>query len=266
MFSPSQPASRRALFQALGGAAILTAAADLSPAKAAVPASASAASSGGGRLAALGRQLAAAPRRRGFATVPFMVDRAELWDHEAAAALLAYAGGPRQVWETTEIAAPWLNLMRESVNGQVFAHGHPDFVAVAAVHGNAHLSLFNQALWDKYDLAASTGGKFARNELVVEKPGASPSDDRQNVGGFYGPTNNNIVSLQRRGMVFVACHDSVHAIARGLAAKPGAATTDPDLIAADLTNGLVAGAVLVPSVVAFLAELQHAGYSYAKGA
>jgi hypothetical protein len=37
-----------------------------------------------------------------------------------------------------------------------------------------------------------------------------------------------------------------------------------DEIAADLTNSLVPGAVLVPSVVAFIAELQRAGYSYAK--
>jgi intracellular sulfur oxidation DsrE/DsrF family protein len=265
MFDPSRPASRRALFQTLGGAAALAATVNLAPARAA-QAMPAAASIGGGRLVALGRQLAAAPRRRGFASVPFMIDRADLWDNEAAAALLSYGGGPRQVWENTEIAAPWLNLMREAVNGQVFAHGHPDFVAVAAVHGTAHLALFTQPMWDKYDLAASTGGKFARNELAVEKPGVSPSDDRQNVSGFYGPTNNNIISLQRRGVVFVACHDSVHAIARGLAAKAGAASADPDLIAADLTNNLVQGAVLVPSVVAFLVELQHAGYTYAKGA
>jgi intracellular sulfur oxidation DsrE/DsrF family protein len=61
----------------------------------------------------------------------------------------------------------------------------------------------------------------------------------------------------------VACHDSIHAIARGLQAK---AMKDPDVIAADLTNNLIPGAVLVPSVVAFLAQLQRAGFTYAKGA
>ena len=39
-----------------------------------------------------------------------------------------------------------------------------------------------------------------------------------------------------------------------------------DAIAADLTNNLVPGVVLVPSVVAYLAELQDARFTYAKGA
>jgi intracellular sulfur oxidation DsrE/DsrF family protein len=35
-----------------------------------------------------------------------------------------------------------------------------------------------------------------------------------------------------------------------------------DEIAADLTNNLVPGAVLVPSVVAYLVELQRSGFTY----
>jgi intracellular sulfur oxidation DsrE/DsrF family protein len=217
----------------------------------------------GDALAELTRKLAAAPRRRGFANVPFIVDRLDLWDHEAAAALLTYSGEPRQVWENSEIGAAWLNLMREAVNGQVFSHKHRDFLAVSATHGSAHLALFNQNMWDKYAFAERTNGAVTRNVFVAEKEGVSSSDERQNTQGFYGFGNNNIVSLQRRGMVFLACHDSIHAIARGLLPKAG---TDADVIAADLTNNLVPEVVLVPSVVAFLAELQKAGYSYAKGA
>lgn len=218
---------------------------------------------GGPMLAELSRRLAAAPRRRNFATVPFMIDRPELWDHEASALLLGYRGSRTQVWESSDIAAAWLNLMREAMNGQVFAHGHPDFLAVAAVHGSAHLALFSQAMWAKYGLAANVGGKPAENVFVREASGVSPSDDRQKLDGFYGPGNSNIVSLQRRGAVMVACHDSIHAIARGIASKQGGA---PDLVAADLTNNLIPGVVLVPSVVAYLIELQHAGFTYAKGA
>jgi intracellular sulfur oxidation DsrE/DsrF family protein len=98
--------------------------------------------------------------------------------------------------------------------------------------------------------------------FLHEASGVSPLDDRQKTDGFYGPGNSNIVSLQRRGAVIVACHDSIHAIARGIAAKRG---DDPDIIAADLTNNLIPGAILVPSVVAYLIELQHAGFTYAKG-
>lgn len=216
-----------------------------------------------GALSKLGRTLSALPRRREFQTVPFLLSDKRLWDHEAADALLSY-DAPRQMWEPTELAAPWLNLMRESVNSQIFSHGHKEFLAVAAIHGEAHLALFSQAAWDKYKLAAKTGGKFALNTLIVERLGVSPNDDIQSLDGFYGPNNNNIVTLQKRGMVFVACHDSIHAIARGLHAAPEFASVSADVIAADLTKNLVPGVVLVPSVVAFIAELQRSGYSYAK--
>lgn len=118
--------------------------------------------------------------------------------------------------------------------------------------------------WDRHKFAAKTDGKLTSKTLIVERPGLSPGDDAQNLDAFYGPNNNNIVPLQRRGMVFVACHDSIHAIARGLHAASELSGVSADEIAADLTNSLLPGAVLVPSVVAFIAELQRAGYSYAK--
>jgi intracellular sulfur oxidation DsrE/DsrF family protein len=216
-----------------------------------------------GELSGLGYALATLPRRRDFRTVPFLLNDRRFWDHEAANALLSYAA-PRQMWEASELASPWLSLMRESVNSQIVSFGHKDFLAVAAVHGGAHLALFTQAAWDKYKLATKTDGKFTSNTLIIEKPGVSPTDDIQNVDGFYGPNNSNIVTLQRRGMVFVACHDSIHAISRGLRGNPDSSSVSTDEIAADLTNSLLPGVVLVPSVVAFIAELQRAGYSYAK--
>jgi intracellular sulfur oxidation DsrE/DsrF family protein len=254
--------SRRAIL-AFGGIAGVAAVMETVPASA-IAAQSDALPEGASTLSALSARLAQLPRRRRFDRVPFLVDRPELWDHEASAELLAYRGRPAQVWECTDIGSTWPALMRESISGQVFAHGHPDFLAVCAAHGSMHLALFNQATWDKYGLAERAGAAFPRNTLIVEKPGASPSDDRHDVGGFYGPGNSNIVSLQRRGAVFVACHDSIHTIARGLASKLSGG--DPDAVAADLTNNLIPGAILVPSVVAYLVELQRIGFTYAKGA
>lgn len=255
--------SRRSAFGIFGGAA----AAALAPATVMAAAAgkggvAGALPTGGHMLAELARRLAVAPRRRGLARVPFMIDRLDLWDHEAAGLLLGYAGQPKQLWESSDLTAPWLNLMREAMNGQVFAHAHADFLAVSATHGTAHLALFDQQAWDKYDLPAVAGAKVVANSFILESLGVSPLDDRQAVNGFFGVGNNNIVTLQKRGAVMVACHDSIHAIARGLASKQGG---DPDQIAADLTNHLIAGAILVPSVVAFIVELQAAGFTYAKG-
>lgn len=266
MFGLEKPTSRRFALGALGASAVAAVAVGSSPVIAKDKTSTPAASKGGRKLRDLSTKLAEAPRRRDFTSVPFMADRKDLWDHEASAVLLGYDGGPRQVWEASEISSAWLNLIRESINGQVFAHGNADFLAVAAVHGTAHHVLFSQTMWDKYDLAQMAGAKTKRNDFIVEKTGATEKDDHQDVNGFYGPTNNNILSLQKRGAVFVACHDSIHAIARGVASRESNSSLPADAVAADLTNNLVPGVVLVPSVVAYLAELQDARFTYAKGA
>jgi intracellular sulfur oxidation DsrE/DsrF family protein len=211
------------------------------------------------------RQIAAAPRRRTFSTMPFMVTARGQWDYEAAEAVLAYRNRALQVWECTELDAPWLNLMREAISGQVYAHGNPGFLAVAAIHGSAHLTLFDQAAWDTHGLSRLAGSTATRNIFVEPKTNTSPADDIQDVAGYYGPDNNNIHTLQERGAVFIACHDSIHAIARKVHQLAGGSGPPADSIAADLTNRLVPGAVLVPSVVAFLVELQRSGFTYAKG-
>ena len=221
-------------------------------------------SSGASQLSQLTQRLAAAPRRRDFDAVPFMITDRRYWDHEAAAEVLAYQPKSRQLWENTDIAGPWPGLMREAMNGQVFGNHNENYLAVSATHGLAHLSLFTQPMWDKYDLATIAGPKFPKNTLIVEKAGVSKSDSNEDMNGFYGPNNNNVVSLQRRGAVFVACHDSIHAIARMVSASNAQYGT-PDKIAADLTNNLIDGAVLVPSVVSFMVDLQDKGFTYAKG-
>jgi intracellular sulfur oxidation DsrE/DsrF family protein len=255
MDSIDVPTRRRALCAFGQGALAISLAAAIAPQANATP--------GHGALESLSRTLSALPRRRDFQTVPFLLNDKRFWDHEAADALLSYSA-PRQMWEPTDLAAPWLNLMRESLNSQIFSHGHKEFLAVAAIHGEAHFALFTQAAWDKYKLATKTEGKFDSNTLIVERSGVSPGDDIQNLDGFYGPNNNNIITLQRRGMVFVACHDSIHAIARGLHSASEFSGVSADAIAADLTKSLVPNVILVPSVVAFIAELQRSGYSYAK--
>lgn len=44
----------------------------------------------------------------------------------------------------------------------------------------------------------------------------SRADNLQDPMGFYGSENNNFSTLQDGGIVFIACHDSIHAIARNL--------------------------------------------------
>jgi hypothetical protein len=183
--------ARRQIVLNAGRATAALAAIGLAPSSAAAAPSAPA-----GALKDLTDRLASAPRRRNFKTVPLIVTEHRDWDHEAAAEVMAYRYKSRQVWDNSDLSGPWPGLMRESMNGHVFALGYSDFLAVSATHGEAHLALFSQGIWDKYNLADLVGRKFASNTLIVEHDGVSLSDDLQNPQGFYGPMNNNIVSLQ----------------------------------------------------------------------
>ncbi len=89
----------------------------------------------------LNRQLSGMPRRRDFKTVPMILDKADQWDNAALGAILLYKGGPKQAWDNTDIAGPWLNGMRNSVNSYVWSFREPNFLCVSATHGPAHLAL-----------------------------------------------------------------------------------------------------------------------------
>lgn len=222
--------------------------------------------SGAGHLKALKGALAKASRRRDFKEVPMILTSPTQWDHEALTLLTHYRGGPKQVWDNTAIDSPWLNLMRNSLNAQIWAFKHPDFLVVSATHGTAHLALYDDFLWEKYGLAKLTGGKFARNTLL-DVPAAVHADatDFESPTGVFSPKDNSIPTLQARGVVFLACHNAIFE----LTSKLHAAGNNPDKLSlerlgAEFTNHLIPGAVLTPGIVGTLPELGAAGFQYAK--
>jgi intracellular sulfur oxidation DsrE/DsrF family protein len=206
-----------------------------------------------------------ASRRRDFKTVPMILDHPDLWDDTALKDVIAYRGVGKQVWDSTDIGSPWLNLMRNSINAQVFSFRHPDFLAVSATHGSAHLALFDQDMWDNYELAEMAGGDFRTNTAIVRKAAPSALPDFQDPKSAFGPAGNTIPALQSRGVVFMACHNAIWEISGKLLAKG----VNPDglsheAMAAELTNHLVDGVVLTPGIVATIPELQQAGFYYVK--
>ncbi len=253
---------RQALF-GIGSAAAAMAAFIARPAEAAGD---TAVAPGAATLRDLMGRLKQAPRRRDFRTVPMILEHREEWDSEALDEVIGYAARARQVWDNTEIESPWLNLMRNSVNAQVYSLKHPDFLAISATHGSAHLALYDQAMWDKYNLAALAGHGIGSNSFVVPSHAPSTVADHDDPGSiFAAPFGNNIPALQARGVVFLACHNAIWEQA-GKLRKGG---VNPDglsqaQVAAELTNHLVDGVVLTPGVVGTLPELQMAGFAYAK--
>jgi hypothetical protein len=210
--------------------------------------------------------LTAAPRRRDFKNVPMILESADFWDAAALGLVLAYKGEPKQSWDNTDLTGPWLNVMRNSMNAQIWGFRQPDFLCVSATHGPAHLALYDQATWDKYQLAKIAGGNITGNTFIA-LPAASAHDpaDFQASDGAYSAKDNSITALQRRGVVFLACHNAIWELAERLAA----AGQNPDhldvgAIAAELTNHLIPDVVLTPGIVGTLVELQRVGFAYAR--
>jgi hypothetical protein len=220
---------------------------------------------GATHLDALKKRLAQAPRRRDFKTVPMILNNQEQWDHQALTEVLSYRPAPKQVWDNTEIGGPWLNFMRNALNSQIWSFKHPDFLTVSVTHGTALLALYDQAMWDKYQLTRLAGEKFKTNTLIIEQKAAAadPSNYEDPAGAFSGE-DNSIPALMRRGVVFMSCHNAIWEQAAALIK----ADVNPDklshaALAAELTNHLVEGAVLIPGAVGTLPELQQAGFHYA---
>ena len=220
---------------------------------------------GATQLEALKKRLAQAPRRRDFKAVPMILDLQEQWDHEALTEVLSYRPAPRQAWDNTNIGGPWLNLMRNALNSQIWSFKHPDFLAVSVTHGTAQLSLYDQAIWDKYQLTSLAGDEFKTNTPIVERESAAAdSVNYEDPAGPFSGEDNSIPALMRRGVVFMSCHNAIWEHAGALIKLD----INPDkhshaALAAELTNHLVDGAVLIPGAAGTLPELQQVGFHYA---
>jgi hypothetical protein len=215
-------------------------------------------------LQSLSARLGKAPRRRDFKTVPMILDHPDLWDAAALNEVIGYRGTGKQVWNNTAIGGPWLNLMRNSLNTQVFSFRHPDFLAVSATHGTAHLALFDQGTWDKYQLTKLAGADFQTNTLILAKQAASAPSDFESPESVFGSAGATIAALQSRGVVFLACHNEIWEVAErllGLGINPD--HLSHETIAAELTNHLIDGVMLTPGIGGTIPELQRAGFLYA---
>ncbi|MDE2516621.1 MAG: hypothetical protein KGL12_11385 [Rhodospirillales bacterium] len=152
------------------------------------------------------------------------------------------------------------------MNAQVWSFRHPDFLCVSATHGTAHLAIYDQAMWDKYGLAKIAGGGITRNSFIEEPKAAHANPaDYEAADGVFSPSDNSITVLQRRGAVFLACHNAIWELSGHLIAIGN----NPDhlsheALAAEMTNHLIPGIVLTPGAVGSLVELQRVGFTYAK--
>jgi hypothetical protein len=222
---------------------------------------------GANALTELGERLAKAPRRRSFKTVPMILTEPDQWDHEALTEVLNYRPATKQAWDMTEIDGPWLDLMRNALNAQIWSFKHPDFLAVAECHGTANLALYDDAIWEKYQISKLAGDKFKTNTLLQPlKPASADPHNYEDPLGAYSSAETSIPALMRRGVVFMSCHNAIWEQA-ALLLKNGVNPDklSHDALAAELTNHLIPGVVLTPGASGTLPELQQAGFHYIAG-
>ena len=156
-------------------------------------------------------------------------------------------------------------MMRNALNTQIWSFKQPDFLAVSVTHGTADLALYDQTIWDKYQLTSLAGDEFKTNALIIERKAAAadPANYEDQAGPFSGD-DNSIPALMRRGVVFMSCHNAIWEQAAALIETD----INPDklshgALAAELTNHLVDGVILIPGAGGTLLELQQAGFHYA---
>ena len=216
------------------------------------------------RLRGLARQLTTIPRRRNFKALPMILLRPDQWDDEALDAVVAY-DGPRQVFDTTHLAGGWINQIRNTLNAQVFSLQQANFLIAAAPHGGAALALFNAQVWNKYRLAEQTNGAFKSNTFLndPEFP-VSALNEPESPRGLYSDAGNFVPTLQKRGVVFLGCHNAIWELA-GTLIKGGInpERVSQEEIAADLTNNLAPGVIATPGNEAVIGKLQETGFVYA---
>jgi hypothetical protein len=215
------------------------------------------------RLRALARQLGQIPRRRNYKALPMILTKPEQWDSTALDVVIAY-DGPRQLFDTTRLAGGWINQVRNTLNTQAFSLQRPNFLCAAAPHGGAALALFTQAAWDKYKLAERTDGAFKQNRFLGDPDfPASDVDDPANARGLYSDAGNFVPTLQKRGVVFLGCHNAIWELASALlAAGVNPDRLSPEELAADLTNHLADGVISTPGNDAIIGKLQESGFVY----
>jgi intracellular sulfur oxidation DsrE/DsrF family protein len=199
-----------------------------------------------------------------------LVERRTAFDASAFDTLVGKEARIAQLYESLAIRPAIFNNIKNSLNGLQFGFGYdPERIAIAvANHGPSSAYTYSDAVWEKYrigdffDVKDKAGVRITKNVFYPRRTAAAASLDPDDENGSLQDTG--ISALQARGVMFLTCHTAVEEQARGLVAAGFApAGMSGSDVAADMLRNLIPGAIVVPSMVAAIAVLQHEyHYSY----
>jgi intracellular sulfur oxidation DsrE/DsrF family protein len=218
-------------------------------------------------LAAASRTVAQA-QTSGVPGGTHFVERKADFDADAFGKIVGRDAQIRQLYEAVAFKPTLLNNVKNSFNGLQFGFGYPaDGIAIAlAPHGPSSSYSYTDYIWTKYrigelfDLKDAAGAPIRTNAFLKRRATADRNADPDDDKGMYQDTS--IEMLQERGLIVLTCHTAVEEQARTIVKKGFApAGSTASQVADDILTHLIAGAQVVPSMVATIAVLQ-ATYHY----
>jgi intracellular sulfur oxidation DsrE/DsrF family protein len=192
------------------------------------------------------------------------VERRANFDAAAFARAVNKPADIRQVWEAVSFHPAIFNNMKNGLNGLRFGFGYrADRIGmVLAPHGPSSAYTYSDEVWQRYRIGEAFGlkdgaGKTIDSNIFLRPPtvflSTNDPDDPQSV--FQ---DTSIATLQGRGVVVLTCHTAVEEQARAIVKNGFApAGMDASAVADDILTHLIPGAVVVPAMIAAIAELQQ---------
>jgi intracellular sulfur oxidation DsrE/DsrF family protein len=171
-------------------------------------------------------------------------------------------------WPNLFNATIYANI-KNSLNGFQFSYDFPpnQTQVVVQAYASANVAMYDDFIWAKYRLGelmgvtdAATGKPALRNVWYPSASAAPATVPTDRSSPYYA--DGSIAGLQRRGVLFLTCHQSVYGTA-GTVANDSTRNVDrltADQIVAEIEAHLVPGALLVPAAVGELVRLQEKGY------
>lgn len=159
--------------------------------------------------------------------------------------------------------------VRNALNGFQFSYDVPpgQIQVVVQAYASAISAMYDDFIWQKYRFGEfanitdpTTKQPAVRNIWLTSANPAPASVPTDRANPYYSDTS--IQGLQRRGVLFLACHQTIHGHAGALAADTG---RNMDKLSAaqiltEIATHLVPGALMIPAGVGELVRLQDKGY------
>jgi intracellular sulfur oxidation DsrE/DsrF family protein len=208
-----------------------------------------------------GLATASAAMLSGVASAPSLLHAAPVVPAQDDDWMRALTGKHRTVFDAAVHRNGWpLHQAMMFLDGwrDAFHVAEPQVNLVIGVQANATPLLLSDALWSRFHI----GERFDVVDPATKAPATKNLFSASNVTtpGLIAP-EKSVESLQKRGVRFLMCLNTIGGLAGQLSAAGLGAPAD---VRSALIDGLLPGVITVPAMVVALAQLQEHGLTYYK--